>query len=96
MNTYFCNVFIFISCRTFSHFHVFSATFATKAKRKAPQSLTGLDFMNINYLTASFKALPALNAGTVVAAILIAAPVCGLRPSRAARSRVSKVPKPIS
>lgn len=56
----------------------------------------GISISTLDYLTASFKALPALNAGTVVAAIWIAAPVCGLRPSRAARSRVSKVPKPIS
>ena len=42
------------------------------------------------YLTASFKALPALKPGTLLAAILISLPVCGLRPLRAARSRTSK------
>ena len=40
----------------------------------------GISISTLDYLTASFKALPALNAGTVVAAIWIAAPVCGLRP----------------
>ena len=39
------------------------------------------------YLTASFKALPGLNAGTLLAAISISLPVCGLRPLRAARLR---------
>ena len=38
-----------------------------------------------NYLIASFNALPDTNAGTLDAAILISAPVCGLRPVRAAR-----------
>src|SRR5690554_541899 len=47
------------------------------------------------YLTASFRALPALKPGTLEAAILISAPVCGLRPVRAARSFTEKVPKPI-
>ena len=32
-----------------------------------------------NYLIASFNALPDTNAGTLDAAILISAPVCGLR-----------------
>jgi hypothetical protein len=35
----------------------------------------GISISTLDYLTASFKALPALNAGTVVAAIWIAAPV---------------------
>ena len=48
------------------------------------------------YLTASLRALPALNAGTLEAAIVISLPVCGLRPLRAARSRTSKLPKPIN
>ena len=38
--------------------------------------------------------LPAEKAGTVFAAILIAAPVCGLRPVLAFLLRASKVPKP--
>src|SRR5690606_3071079 len=48
------------------------------------------------YLTASRSALPALKPGTFAALILIAAPVCGLRPVRAARLRTEKVPKPTS
>src|SRR5699024_6641024 len=47
------------------------------------------------FLTASLRALPALNAGTLLAGISISSPVCGLRPLRAARSRTSKVPNPI-
>jgi hypothetical protein len=37
-----------------------------------------------------------LKAGTLLAAISISSPVCGLRPLRAARSRTSKLPKPIN
>ena len=49
-----------------------------------------------NYLIASFNALPDTNAGTLDAAILISAPVCGLRPVRAARLLTLNVPKPIN
>src|SRR5690606_20009916 len=44
--------------------------------------------------TRSLSLEPALNAGALLAAIWSSAPVCGLRPVRAARSRTSKVPKP--
>ena len=44
---------------------------------------------------ASLSSLPALKAGTLVAEIIIAFPVCGLRPLRSARFLTSKVPKPI-
>ena len=44
--------------------------------------------------TASLKPDPALNFGTVVAAILIVAPVLGFLPVRAARLADLKVPKP--
>src|SRR5690606_27731646 len=47
-------------------------------------------------LTASLRALPALNPGILEAAIWISAPVCGLRPVRAARSLTENVPKPTS
>ena len=40
-------------------------------------------FVFIDYFTKSLKALPALNAGTLQAAILIFSPVCGFLPSRA-------------
>lgn len=43
------------------------------------------EHVKLNYLTASFKALPGLNAGTLLAGIWISCPVCGLRPLRAAR-----------
>ncbi len=45
-------------------------------------------------LIASFNALPARNLGTLAALILIAAPVWGLRPVRAARLPTAKVPNP--
>jgi len=47
------------------------------------------------YLTASLRDLPALNLGTVLAEILILAPVRGLTPMRAALLETLKVPKPV-
>src|SRR5512143_1300787 len=44
--------------------------------------------------TAVLKPAPAVKRGTVDAEILISAPVCGLRPVRAARLDDLKVPKP--
>src|SRR5512139_1608046 len=44
--------------------------------------------------TAVLKPAPAVKRGTVEAATLITAPVCGLRPVRAARLDDLKVPKP--
>src|SRR4029078_10367192 len=49
-----------------------------------------------NQLSASLSALPARNLGTFAALILIAAPVRGLRPLRAARLPTVKVPNPTS
>ena len=48
------------------------------------------------FATASFRALPALKAGILVAAICTGVLVRGLRPVRAARFLVSKEPKPTS
>lgn len=48
------------------------------------------------YLSKSLKALPALNAGTFEAAIVIFSPVLGFLLSRAALSRDSNVPNPTS
>ena len=48
------------------------------------------------YLSKSLNALPALNAGTFEAAIVIFSPVLGFLPSRAALSRDSNVPNPTS
>src|SRR5665647_2687399 len=42
------------------------------------------------------SSLPALNLATFLALILITAPVCGLRPLRAALLLTEKVPKPTS
>ncbi len=65
-------------------------------KRKALVALEPQALFQLSYLTASFNALPGLNAGTLLAGISISSPVCGLRPLRAARSRTSKLPKPIN
>ena len=77
---------------------MFCPFFAPRTQKKPVIQAETLDmagFLKSNYLTASLRALPALNAGTLEAAILISLPVCGLRPLRAARSRTSKLPKPI-
>ena len=42
----------------------------------------------------AFKSAPALNFATFLAAILISAPVCGLRPVRALRLLTENVPNP--
>lgn len=47
------------------------------------------------YLTASLRPLPALNLGTLLAAILMLAPVCGFLPTLAALLETVKVPKPV-
>ena len=48
-------------------------------KQKKPtdqaRKLDTIGFLKIHYLTASLRALPALNAGTLEAAILISLPV---------------------
>lgn len=67
-----------------------------KAKEEFPKGNSSSLLICKDYLTASFNALPGLNAGTLLAAISISSPVCGLRPLRAARSRTSKLPNPIS
>ncbi len=48
----------------------------------------------IFYFTVALKSLPGLKRGTVRAEILISLPVCGLRPMRALRLLLVKVPKP--
>lgn len=76
---------------------------ARKQKRATPDGQKGLIspfdktvHSYASYLTASFRALPETNAGTLAAAILISLPVCGLRPVRSARWFTLKVPKPTS
>ena len=50
---------------------------------------------NNQALTTSFKVLPALNPGIFAAAMVMACPVCGLRPACSALALASKeVPKP--
>src|SRR5438067_2248720 len=46
-------------------------------------------------LTAAFRVAPAAKRGVFDAAILITSPVAGLRPLRAARLVIEKVPKPV-
>src|SRR3989339_573210 len=63
------------------------STPATRSpKQKSPSGLFCYTFESIVFysLTASLSALPALNFGTLVAAMLILAPVRGLTPWRAA------------
>jgi len=48
----------------------------------------------VDYFTAFFSFNPALNFGTLAAAILMVSPVRGLRPVRALRLLIEKVPKP--
>src|SRR5690349_10303521 len=48
----------------------------------------------VGYFIASLRALPALNAGVLLALILICSLVLGFRPIRALRSRTMNVPKP--
>src|ERR1700722_12069159 len=54
-----------------------------------------LCFRYFPLLTAFFSSAPGVNFATLCAAILIVAPVCGLRPFRAFRCDTEKVPKPI-
>lgn len=52
---------------------------------KKPDIRSGFFNTGENYFTASFNAFPATKAGTLEGAIVISAPVCGLRPVRPAR-----------
>src|SRR5436305_3837930 len=67
-----------------------------KNGRKAPPFLYRISLPYLERLTAFFKSAPAVNLATRRAAILIVAPVCGLRPLRAFRCEIENVPKPIS
>src|SRR5690606_32660274 len=67
-------------------------------RHRAALDETG-DFQKLvepHYFTASLSLLPALKAGTFDSGIVSVSPVCGLRPTRAERLRVSNVPKPIN
>src|SRR5260221_14247431 len=59
--------------------------------------LGGADFLRgapFGGLRASLTALPAWNRTALLAAILMVAPLCGFRPSRAGRAATLKVPRP--
>src|SRR5215469_7503934 len=63
-----------------------------------PPFFSSIYFWLLSYfprLTAFFSSAPALNLATRRAAILMVAPVCGLRPLRALRCEIEKVPNPI-
>src|ERR1039458_3064861 len=69
------------------------------SEKRSPAPLQGRDFTiqskRKNYLfTDFFSSAPALNLATFFAEILIALPVCGLRPVLAARLATEKDPKP--
>src|SRR5579885_3510 len=67
-----------------------------KSALATPRAPKGASIERVYAKTFSLNILPALNAGTVVAGILIGLPVPGLRPSRACRCRGSNVPNPTS
>src|SRR5690606_8843068 len=76
-------------------------TKALEAARGANQGLQGCGAPGaarcvVYQLTASFRALPGRNFGTLAFLILIVSPVRGLRPVRAARAETANVPKPTS
>src|ERR1700722_18233231 len=53
------------------------------------------DFLYYFLFTVFFSSAPGVNFATLRAAILMVAPVCGLRPFRAFLCDIEKVPKPI-
>ena len=77
-----------------------TARFPRKQKRQGrpPAVLFNRQFQICGYflLTAFFSSAPGVNFATFRAAILIVAPVCGLRPFRAFLCDTENVPKPIS
>src|ERR1700688_1636729 len=69
----------------------------TKNGRADPLPFCDLAFCQNYFLfTAFLSSAPGLNFATLRAAILIVAPVCGLRPFRAFLCDTEKVPKPIN
>src|SRR3984957_11759692 len=67
-----------------------------KTAGPTPCRFTILHFdRNYFLFTAFFSSAPGLNFATLRAAILMVAPVCGLRPLRAFLCDTEKVPKPI-
>src|ERR1043165_4979134 len=73
--------------------------FKANKKRQARPPAAPIPKVEPSYLprlTAFFRSAPAVNLATRRAAILMVAPVCGLRPLRAFRDETENVPKPIS
>ena len=77
--------------------HVTSIAVTAKPNVSDQASSCGQSESNAAHqFTASLSALPGLNLGTFCALILTAAPVRGLRPVRAERIPIWKLPKPFS
>ena len=74
--------------------HAASAIARKRIQEKEVLKLNQPILENLMYSVELLKFIPALKDGILAAAISIVAPVCGLRPVRAARSRTEKVPKP--
>src|SRR5436305_8339005 len=67
-----------------------------KKRQGRPPAVRGNRIPNYFLFTAFFSSAPGVNFATLRAAILMVAPVCGLRPLRAFLCETEKVPKPIS
>src|SRR6476646_12035783 len=67
-----------------------------KKRQGRPPAVRGNRIPNYFLLTAFFSSAPGVNFATLRAAILMVAPVCGLRPLRALRCETEKVPNPIN
>src|SRR5450759_3236107 len=82
---------------TQSNFKSLESMPVSRTSKTQPPRCPGGCYGNNYFLapfTAAFNVAPALNAGALEALILIASPVPGFRPFRAARFLTSKVPKP--
>src|SRR5436305_2383784 len=67
-----------------------------KKRQGRPPAVRGNRIPNYFLFTAFFSSAPGVNFATLRAAILMVAPVCGLRPLRAFLCETEKVPKPIN
>ena len=68
----------------------------SKKRQGRPPAVRRISPPNYFRLTAFFNSAPGVNFATLRAAILMVAPVCGLRPLRAFLCETEKVPKPIN
>src|SRR6478736_9153468 len=67
-----------------------------KKRQGRPPAVRGNRIPNYFLFTAFFSSAPGVNFATLRAAILMVAPVCGLRPLRAFLCETEKVPNPIN